>query len=151
MLIFIKKLSMMIENLPAHIPIIYIVMSVLFILYFWNMLRKAYQKRLVTMITLGLVGWCGLMNFLASTGFFLDFEATPPRFLFILPPTFLLIIFITTRYTEQIKQLDFVSLTFIHTIRIPVEIIIHTWFIYELVPQEMTYEGRNFDILAKYR
>ena len=138
----------MLENIPDHLPILYLIMIVLFLIYFWNMLRKAYQARLATMVVLGLVIWCGVVNFLASTDFFLDFDTQPPRFLLVFPPMMLLIAFVAFRYTTSLKQLDIVPLTFIHIIRIPVELFIHAWFIHELVPQEMTYEGRNFDILS---
>jgi hypothetical protein len=38
--------------------------------------------------------------------------------------------------------------TYLSTIRIPVEITLWWLFLYNQVPVEMTFEGRNFDILA---
>ena len=36
----------------------------------------------------------------------------------------------------------------VHIVRIPVEIVLYWLFLYEKVPELMTFEGRNFDILA---
>jgi hypothetical protein len=38
--------------------------------------------------------------------------------------------------------------TFLHTVRIPVEIILFYLFTANMIPELMTFEGRNFDILA---
>lgn len=40
------------------------------------------------------------------------------------------------------------TLTLVHIVRIPVEIVLYWLFLYEKVPELMTFEGRNFDILA---
>ncbi|MCU0324429.1 MAG: hypothetical protein MUF45_04125 [Spirosomaceae bacterium] len=39
-------------------------------------------------------------------------------------------------------------LTVIHTIRIPVEIVLYWLFLNKAIPELMTFEGRNFDILV---
>lgn len=39
-------------------------------------------------------------------------------------------------------------LTLLHVVRIPVELVLYSLFIYKQVPELMTFEGRNFDILA---
>ncbi len=37
---------------------------------------------------------------------------------------------------------------FLHTIRIPIELMLFQLFVHGLIPELMTFEGRNFDILA---
>jgi hypothetical protein len=49
---------------------------------------------------------------------------------------------------EFIDGLDLKSLTILHTIRIPVELVLFFLFTYKAVPELMTFEGRNFDILS---
>lgn len=39
-------------------------------------------------------------------------------------------------------------LTLIHVVRVPVELVLYFLFVYKAVPELMTFEGRNFDILA---
>lgn len=45
-------------------------------------------------------------------------------------------------------NLDLKSLSILHVIRIPVEMILYWLFAYKTVPELMTFEGRNFDILS---
>lgn len=37
--------------------------------------------------------------------------------------------------------------TFLHTVRLPIEIILFKLYLNKLIPQLMTFEGRNFDIV----
>jgi hypothetical protein len=39
-------------------------------------------------------------------------------------------------------------LTFLHIVRFPVELVLYWLFIYNQIPEVMTFEGRNFDILS---
>ena len=45
-------------------------------------------------------------------------------------------------------NLDLKILTILHVIRIPVEVVLFWLFIHKGVPELMTFEGRNFDILS---
>jgi len=40
------------------------------------------------------------------------------------------------------------TLTFLHIVRIPVELVLYWLFLHQAVPELMTFSGRNFDILA---
>ena len=44
--------------------------------------------------------------------------------------------------------LDVKTLTILHVIRVPVELILLSLFLHKAIPQLMTFEGRNFDILS---
>jgi hypothetical protein len=74
----------------------------------------------------------------------------PPRFaLLVVPPLiFILIMFVTTGGKKFISSLNNRQLAVLHTVRIPVEIVLYFLFIAKTIPQIMTFEGRNFDILA---
>ncbi len=37
--------------------------------------------------------------------------------------------------------------TFLHTVRLPIEIILFKLYLNKMIPQLMTFEGRNFDIV----
>lgn len=43
---------------------------------------------------------------------------------------------------------DLKLITYLHTIRIPVELALYGVFVNGLIPELMTFEGRNFDILS---
>ena len=62
----------------------------------------------------------------------------------------LLIIFLfnSTKGKLFIDSLNIEKLTILHIIRVPVEIVLFWLFLQKTIPQLMTFEGRNFDILA---
>lgn len=87
---------------------------------------------------------------LAYTGFYTDIDSLPPRFIFLAPPSILIIalLFISNKGRRFIDELDLKTLTIIHTIRIPVEIILYLLCKEKMVPELMTFTGRNWDILS---
>ena len=57
-------------------------------------------------------------------------------------------LFISKKGKNFITTLDSKALTLLHVVRIPVEIVLFWLFCEGKIPQIMTFEGRNFDILA---
>ena len=74
----------------------------------------------------------------------------PPRFfLLIVPPLlFIVILFFTVSGRKFIDDLNLKYLTLLHTIRVLVELVLFWLFLHKVVPQIMTFEGRNFDIFS---
>ena len=77
-------------------------------------------------------------------------DAFPPRFGLVIIP-----ILIVLTFSLLPKQRNFILnvrnnklSTFLHFIRLPIEIILLQLFLYDMIPQLMTFEGRNFDIIA---
>lgn len=87
---------------------------------------------------------------LAHRGFFQDFVSKPPRLMIFVIPTFLVMIrlLVYGRSRAVLMKMPVTTLTYIHIVRIPVELCL--WWLYRvgLVAQEMTFEGANFDIIA---
>jgi hypothetical protein len=65
-------------------------------------------------------------------------------------PTLLVILiaFFTPSGKNFINSLPLSKMTYFHTIRIPVEITLYLLFYQKSIPEIMTFEGRNFDIIA---
>jgi hypothetical protein len=104
-----------------------------------------------TRLFLGLAGvWMILQTILGFSRLYLDGYAEPPRFpLLVLPPILGIIALIASpKGKEFMKRADIAQLTLIHSIRVPVEIILYILCMLKLIPIDMTFEGRNFDILA---
>ena len=80
----------------------------------------------------------------------MDISEKPAKFLLGAPPTLLCIIvlFLSKKGRKWMSGLNLKTLTLLHTVRVPVEIVLYWLFLYEKVPELMTFEGRNFDILA---
>lgn len=78
-------------------------------------------------------------------------EAIPPKIvLFGIAPMVvtIIILFATRRGRRMIDSLPLKNLIYLHTVRIPVEIVLYLLFLDKAVPELMTFEGRNWDILA---
>ncbi|WP_273566979.1 hypothetical protein [Maribacter halichondriae] len=97
-----------------------------------------------------MTSWLALHGLLAYFGFYQNLEAVPPRIFLAFAPTLLLIIalFATSSGRKWMNDLDLKTLTLLHGVRIPVEFVLYWLFLNKVVPELMTYEGRNFDILA---
>lgn len=65
-------------------------------------------------------------------------------------PMILTIIFLfaTLKGRQFMDSLPIKNLTYLNIVRIPVEIVLFWLFLYKAIPELMTFEGRNFDILA---
>ena len=131
-------------NLPFYISILFGVATLLTVLAFYKVAN--YSKTVIAILIL----WLTMQAIISSTGFYANFDSIPPRFmLLILPPLILiLILFFTKKGRHFIDSLDIKTLTLLHVIRIPVEIVLFWLFVHKSVPQIMTFEGRNFDILS---
>lgn len=97
-----------------------------------------------------LCGWIALQTLVANTGFYTVTQTLPPRFALAIGPPLLVIagLFATRSGRAFLDRLDLRWLTLLHVVRVPVELVLHWLFVAGLVPQVMTYEGRNFDIVS---
>ena len=95
--------------------------------------------------------WLALQAYLAIRMTYLDFEALPPKvMLFGLFPAILAIvlIFLTKAGRKYADGFSVRKLTFLHIIRVPVELVLAGLYHAGGVSVLMTYEGTNFDILS---
>ncbi len=94
--------------------------------------------------------WLVIQAILGIYGFYENTLSTPPRLIFMLAPTVLLIIWLFNFNKGKIfiDALNLKYLTLLHAVRIMIEIVLFQLFIAKVVPIDMTFEGRNFDILS---
>ncbi len=131
------------ENLPLYIYFVFGLTTVAGILIFYK--ATSYSKSFLIVVSM----WILFQTALSLSGFYKTSNTIPPRFLLlILPPVLLIIIcFTTAKGKALIGRLDISTLTFFSIIRIPVEIVLFWLYTHKGIPQLMTFEGRNFDIL----
>lgn len=113
-------------------------------------LEKAKQYRIfiATAITIG--AWAALLLFTSYNGFFADFNIFPPRpvLALLIPLPLVFIIAFSKTGTEILKAMPPQWLVFMQSFRIAVELLLLVAFINGLLPVQMTFEGRNFDIVS---
>jgi hypothetical protein len=132
------------ENLPTFISIVFGLTTLLTVGLFY----KATTNSKMTLVIL--FAWLAIQTAIGLSGFYIVTDTIPPRFLLlILPPALLIIgLFTTLKGRQYIDSLNIKTLTILHIIRIPVEVVLFWLFVNKTVPELMTFEGRNFDILS---
>lgn len=103
------------------------------------------KKVLITIIIYTII-----VSVLGLNGFYRKENTFPPRFILLLLPALIIIasVFITKQGKVFIDSLKLKWLTLLHIIRIPIEIILYYVFLEGFIPDLMTYEGYNYDIIS---
>ncbi len=132
------------KDLPILVSIGFIAITILTTFLFFRATR--YNIKLLLLI-LALATYQALLGI---NGFFLDAEAMPPRLIFIILPALVLgvLAFITPAGRKLLDGFNMEAYTWLHTIRVGVELVILSLFLHHLMPESMSFEGRNFDILS---
>lgn len=94
--------------------------------------------------------WVGVTGFLGAWGFFRDFASLPPRlplFVAFVGGVVVSVIFFSRRGRHMLQNPQWMLIG-LQLFRVPVELLLASLAADGLAPVEMSYHGRNFDILA---
>lgn len=141
----------MIENLPGYISITFILTTFLTVGFFLYAVKQTvFETTAAKIISFLLAFWLIFQAILSLGGFYLETDTVPPRLMLtgVFPAFLLIIIYFIFARKSFVERLLLKTLTLLHIIRIPVEIVLFWLFQEKLVPEVMTFEGRNFDILS---
>lgn len=141
----------MIENLPGYVSIVFILTTLLTVgIFLYAFKREAFSSIAAKVLSFLIPFWLIFQASLALAGFYLKIDALPPRLpLFaVLPAFFTIILLIVFARRSFVSRLRLKTLTILHIIRVPVELVLLGLFQAGQIPQLMTFEGRNFDILS---
>lgn len=130
-------------ELPIHIPLVFMATTLLsLILFYW-----ATRSRWLLLVVIALSAIQGVLGY---QGFFFAPEAIPPRILFVIQPSLILMLlaFLLPAGRRFMDNIDMERYTWLHIVRIPVEFVILWLSVEQLMPESMSFEGRNFDILS---
>jgi hypothetical protein len=131
-------------HLPLYIKIVFVLSALFALLTLYK--AKNYSRPLIVIMLL----WLALQSVIGLSEFYTVIDGVPPRFALLILPPFILIagIFLTKRGRVIIYSFDVKTLTLIHMVRVPVELTLYWLYLNKVVPEVMTFEGRNFDILC---
>ena len=140
----------MIEGLPLYVPIGFLMTTLATVWFLFSAARKAGESSgAYKLITFLVPFWLLLTGFLAATGFYREWDSVPPRVAtFAVLPAVLFIATLFIFFRPFVEKLPLGFLTLLHTVRLPVEIVLFWLFQLDQVPILMTFEGWNFDILS---
>ncbi|MEO5569363.1 MAG: hypothetical protein ABIT08_06290 [Bacteroidia bacterium] len=125
------------------------VVALTFFFFIKAFIRGTVSWHIKIALVIILVGWLFLQWTLSVKGYYLNFTGMPPRFILAIgPPFFLISLIMILKKKAWLIVFSLKTLTWIHVVRIPVELILLGLYFDKQIPQLMTFEGRNFDILS---
>ena len=134
----------MITDLPIYVYITFFIA----LLFSLRMFYLASNKNIK--FSIGITLWGVLHSMLAYSGFYENTHTIPPRFLLLVFP--MMVIVLSTIFSKKMQNwlgtFTLKQLTYLHVVRVLVELVLFWLFVGSYVPQLLTFEGQNFDILA---
>jgi hypothetical protein len=141
------------ETVPGYVSVVFILTTFTTVAFLLQAIKKAGlrstpAKLLVFLLPL----WILFQAVIALFGFYLDTSGTPPRLFIagVLPALLLIATYFVFFRSEFIERLPLKLLTLVHVVRIPVEITLLWLYQSGMIPQVMTFEGLNYDILSGF-
>ena len=108
------------------------------------------KKKVFNGTLISLAGWAIATSLLSWSGVLSDFSSFPPKLIIVLIIPLVTIIWLVR--TKEVKEILIhtppESIIWLQSFRIIVEILLWRLYIDNLAPIQMTFEGRNFDILS---
>ncbi|MGH1434695.1 MAG: hypothetical protein ACRBG0_09580 [Lewinella sp.] len=143
-------------QVPIYLTVFFVLITFTTTALFWWVLKVSknaeHQPKWSRLFLGGSFLWLGLQAFLSFQGTYYEhLNALPPciAILGLIPPLMLIVtLFLRPSGKRFIDSLPLPSLTMLHVIRIPVELVLYGLFLAGTIPELMTFTGRNFDILA---
>jgi hypothetical protein len=134
----------MLTNLPDSVIIIFLLTVILTFLLFINAVKNKATAAIVSVV------WLAVTGVLAFREVFQDTSAIPPRLMIVIAPAiFFIILLLVTKWGRKFTDsIDLKKLTLVHIVRVPVEITLYMLSTHKLIPELMTFAGRNLDILS---
>lgn len=131
-------------SLPWYVHGVFVLTTVVTVLVFY----LAAQRNRVVLALAALI--MALQAVLTAVGFYDHSEALPPRVGLMILPSMLLMLYglFSSNGRAFVASLDLRRYTLLHVVRVPVEVTIFWLFVHGLMPESMTFEGRNWDILS---
>jgi len=115
-------------------------------------MEEEVRKKKVRSFSFILFFWLLFLGKISQMDFFHNWSAMPPRLaLAVLPPLIFEIVLIKSkRFVGIIRAVPQHWLMLIQSFRIAMEIILLMLFLENIIPKQMTFEGRNFDIIVGF-
>ena len=146
----------MLTDAPVAVSLLFVAIVVgMLVRVLWGAARAAWRVgpgavRGVRVAGMALVGWLALTGLFAERGFFDDFQSIPPRLVLALGPPLLTLLALTfsRRIAPLLAALPPAWPVAAQTFRIPVEIVLWRLAVAGVIPELLSFTGRNVDILV---
>lgn len=140
------------ETTPTYIAgtFIAIVLALIGFLYYAISSVAKSKKNLTPSIILTLLfGWIFVISTLTFSEFFQNYSMPPRLFIFVgfLVITMILL-FVFPKSRSFLNEMPITTLTYLHIIRVPVEMVLWWLAISGMISMDLTFEGSNLDIIS---
>lgn len=144
---------------PIWVSVLFIVLTVLTMSFASLIFRKAIFSSSLTeenkfrySRVIGLLGrlWILGIAVLGVMDVFVDFSSFPPKIILAIIPPFILVVWMSRSkaFQQLLPSFPILFLYFLQFFRVIVELVLFELWKKGLIPQSMTFAGRNFDILV---
>ncbi|MDF9799447.1 hypothetical protein OKW21_004710 [Catalinimonas alkaloidigena] len=119
-------------------------------IFFGSPLHHEQKKKYRLRYRLGIGVWLVALSVMSLSGFLSDYSALPPRmFIVLIVPLLVLILLLRSKsFNNYIKEIPAHKIIFLQVFRVPVEYFLWLLFTANITPVQMTFEGRNWDIVT---
>jgi hypothetical protein len=137
----------------------FIIMTIVMLVLILSELKKgltktsfdeARRKSIFNKVLYAIIGWTVLISVLSLSGFLNNFSSFPPRIIIVLVVPLMTLIAITmspvTR--EILAHIPAKNIVRLQVFRVFVEILLWMLVVQNLLPVQMSFEGRNFDVIS---
>lgn len=134
----------MLTQLPTYITILFLVTT--FVTMLWLFIASKSKKYLLI-----ISAWAVVQSIIGYTGLYQITEAIPPLLMVlgIFPTIILMIVLFATKSGRAfIDGIHLKTITYLHFIRLPIEIVLAMLYMQGVMSILITYEGTNFDIFS---
>ena len=110
----------------------------------------AQQNKILTRTTVAFILWVCVIAALSISGVLSQFQSFPPRPMLIvfIPIGIAVVLLFTKGFTNVLRATPAHWLVLFQSFRIVVELLLWQAYEHQLIPVQMTFEGRNFDMAA---
>ena len=145
----------MLQQLPLYLTVGFVLTTLLAIVMVILVIKtssKPMSAGAVRALIVAIFIWLAAQAVLSICGIYTDYpKSTPPTIILcgVLPALIALVLIFNARKGKLfVDRTSMQMLAYLHVIRIPVELLLYGLFLNGVVPELMTFEGRNLDILA---
>lgn len=142
----------MTDEVPYYVYVVFLLTTLATFGFLYYGFKRAEGEKTNSALTISifLVVWLFFIGILALNGWFADYESIPPKLgLVIIPPNlFVILLMFNKRSRPFLLRIPIASLTYLHMVRVPVEIVLWWLALVKWLPMLLTFEGINYDILS---
>lgn len=135
------------------------ILTILCLYILYRMIRKAVHKtdiathrkrRILTGFILALLSWAVIVSGLSLSGMLGDFSSFPPKMMIVLFVPLIIIVWVirTKTFGQILIHIPAHQIVQLQVFRVFVEVLLWMLVLAALLPIQMSFEGRNFDVLS---